>query len=398
MKVGVFLGDLDPTAGGAHTYAGTIINGIRDHGARHEFLFFSYGEAQPAGSGGNRFVRLRAKKRSRSLVSRLSTAARRSRHGRQRPGPLDAAARDHGIELMWFPTLAWEHVNAPFIYTIWDLQHRLQSFFPEVSVTGYTFEQREADYQHICPRAAMLIVPNLALKQEVQLFYGLPAERIVTLPQPTPDFALAHAADAAHLPTRSLGQDYLFYPAQFWPHKNHVALLHALSLLKECHGLRSRLILTGSDKGNLAHVRATAERLGVLDQVEFSGFVKQERLVELYQGAFVLAFPSFFGPENMPPMEAFALGCPVVAAQVSGSEHQLGDAALLFDPRSEKQICAQLLRLEREPGLRQSLIKRGLNRAQAWTGREFIESLLSVIDDFAPIRRCWSSDMPYIHT
>ena len=299
---------------------------------------------------------------------------------------------------MWFPTLAWEHVGMPFIYTIWDLQHRLQPYFPEVSISGETFAEREAKFGHICPRAALVIVPNQALQQEVQLFYGLPSGRIVTLAQPTPDFALAHPVDVARLPARSLAQDYLFYPAQFWPHKNHVALLHALQLLRDRHGLRPRLILTGADKGNLAHVRATAQRLGVLDQVEFPGFVTQERLVELYQGAFALAFPSFFGPENMPPLEAFALGCPVVAAQVSGSEYQLGDAALLFDPRHEAQLCAQLLRLEREPGLRQSLLRQGRDKAEAWTGREFIAGLLAALDGFAPIRRCWSADKPYVHT
>lgn len=391
MKVGVYLGHLDPTAGGAFTYAETIINGIRRAGGSHEFVFFSYGGE--AGDDG-RQVRLQAARPRRPLRARLAGAPRRL----DAPGVLNAAAVDRGIELMWFPTLAWEHVDAPFICTVWDLQHRLQSFFPEVSVSGFTFAEREAQFGHILPRAAVVVVPNPALARELQLFYGLPAERIAALPQPTPDFALAAAVDPARLPERSLARDHLFYPAQFWPHKNHVVLLHALKLLRERHGLAPRLVLTGADKGNLAHVQATAAALGVDGQVAYEGFVTQERLVQLYREAFALVFPSFFGPENMPPLEAFGLGCPVVAAQVSGAEHQLGDAALLFDPRSEEQLVAQLLHLEQDHGTRQVLVGRGLERARACTGREFAAGLLRVIDRFAPIRRCWSADTPYVHT
>jgi glycosyltransferase involved in cell wall biosynthesis len=42
-----------------------------------------------------------------------------------------------------------------------------------------------------------------------------------------------------------------------------------------------------------------------------------------------LRYPSFFGAENLPPLEAFALGCPVIAADMPGAREQLGDAAIL---------------------------------------------------------------------
>lgn len=398
MKVGVFLGELAPATGGAHTYQQTLLDNLQHHGGRHEFVCFHYG-ATPAGGSG-RWVRLEPRGGSGSPLDGLASALGR----RQRPPAsrkrqaLRAAALAERIELMWFPTQDWEPVDAPFIYTLWDLQHRLQPCFPEVSVTGFDFDRREAFFRQVLPRATLVVVPNAALKAEVQLFYGLPATSIVTLPQPTPDFALAAAADAGPATARSLATGPLFYPAQFWPHKNHVALLHALKLLRDHEGLRPRLVLTGADKGNLAHVRATGERLGVWDQVDCRGFVTQAELAGLYHQAFALAFPSFFGPENLPPLEAFALGCPVLAARVSGSEHQLGDAALLFDPRSEAELCAALLRLEREPGLRTTLIARGAARARAWTGREFTSALLGFIDEFAAVRRCWSSTTPYVHT
>ncbi|MFM6269445.1 MAG: glycosyltransferase, partial [Dolichospermum sp.] len=56
-------------------------------------------------------------------------------------------------------------------------------------------------------------------------------------------------------------------------------------------------------------------------------------MTSLYINAFSLAFMSFFGPDNLPPLEAMALGCPVIASKVSGSEEQLGNNALLVNPK-----------------------------------------------------------------
>src|SRR5207249_4800394 len=122
-----------------------------------------------------------------------------------------------------------------------------------------------------------------------------------------------------------LRREFLFYPAQFWPHKNHVNLLLALDLLRGSAGVELDLVLTGSDKGNLNHVTKTAVALGLTSQVHILGFVPKADLRELYREAVSLTFASFFGPDNIPPLEAFALGCPVVAAAVPGSEEQLGN-------------------------------------------------------------------------
>jgi glycosyltransferase involved in cell wall biosynthesis len=164
-----------------------------------------------------------------------------------------------------------------------------------------------------------------------------------TLHHPTPSFALrAGERRPEKKPLDHLGVkgEFLFYPAQFWSHKNHVLLLRLLVALKREYGYAPQLVLTGSDKplfdsasvGNKAFVEHCAVGLSLQEQVIFAGFVSQEDLISLYQQAVALVFPSFFGPENIPPLEAFALGCPVIASRIPGSEDQMGDAALLVDP------------------------------------------------------------------
>src|SRR5437762_10866221 len=92
------------------------------------------------------------------------------------------------------------------------------------------------------------------------------------------------------------------------------------------------LVCVGEDRGTKEHVMREAKALGVEHRIHTPGFVERSRLTSLYQHADALLYPSLFGPDNLPPLEAMALGCPVVAARVAGAEEQLGNAAALVDP------------------------------------------------------------------
>ena len=299
---------------------------------------------------------------------------------------LDKAVREHGIDMVWFISNTTERVTVPYIATVWDLAHRVTPFFPEVSVTGWKWKLRERHYRELLPRAAGVITGTTAGREEITRFYQVPEELVHVVPFPTPRFALD---DTAGAPVTGLPERYLFYPAQFWPHKNHVGLLHALRILTVENRLDFHLVLTGSDKGNLAYVRETAETLGVSDRVHFPGFVDAACLKTIYRKAFALVFPTFFGPDNLPPLEAFALGCPVVASRVSGAAEQLGDAALLFDPKNPIEIAGRVKELYENPQLREELIRRGYERGRRWTAADYVGRVFDIIDRFEPVRRCW---------
>jgi glycosyltransferase involved in cell wall biosynthesis len=128
--------------------------------------------------------------------------------------------------------------------------------------------------------------------------------------------------------------------------------------------------------------------LGLEDQINFLGFVEQNDLIDLYKGAFCLAFPTFSGPDNLPPLEAFALGCPVIASEVPGAHEQLGEAAILIPPTNERALADAMLRL-RDRKTRKQFIKAGYARALATTWDDYVRGLFESLDDFAAIRRAW---------
>jgi glycosyltransferase involved in cell wall biosynthesis len=240
-------------------------------------------------------------------------------------------------------------------------------------------------YARFVRRASHLVTGTQVGAQQLTFHIQVPPERASVLPQPAPlarDFA-----DAA--PSKEISelaqQKFFLYPAQFWPHKNHVNLLHALKLL----GGDAKLVLPGSDKGNLAHVRKTVSTLGLEARVLFPGFVSPADLAWLYRHALALVYPSFLGPDNLPPLEAFALGCPVAIADYAGAAEQTGDAALRFNPADPARIADAMGRISDDAALRTSLIERGRERAARWTARDYVRGVFAILDRFETVRRCW---------
>lgn len=394
MKVAAYVRHLAPETGGGHTYERDIVAALAAArgSTRHDLVTVGHDPDPPDGWSAGSYVSLH-----RNLVARISGRLRRGlaaspdqgRWRSRRRWP-DKVFEEHGIDLIWCVAPGVPTHALPYVTTIWDLQHRLQPVFPEVASHG-EWEERERFFSREIGQAAIVIVGTAAGRAEVERFYGVPPARIRRLPHPTPSFALNAplTTDDTALARYGLEPGYVLYPAQFWAHKNHVGLLRALRLLHDEHDVDLRAVFVGSDKGNEAHVRQVAQSLGLGTQVRFLGFVPRSDLVTLYRHAFAMTYVSFFGPENLPPLEAFALGCPVVAADVPGAQEQLGDAALLAPPTSESHIANALLSLHRDAALRLRLIERGHERARALTAAHFVEGMFEIMDELEPLVRTW---------
>jgi glycosyltransferase involved in cell wall biosynthesis len=404
MKIGLYVPRKPPTDGGGHTFEHEILQAFlrRAEESRHEFVLFSPKPFQSASWPPNvkvavvgEAVGARLRGAAVTLINRFLTDVLQLPSPLRGEGWLDKELHCHGIEMFWNLNAHTVTSAVPYITVVWDLQYRLQPFFPEVSVDG-RWERWERRTGTVLRRASYIIAGTEAGRREIESFYQIPRERIRILPHPTPTFAAVPPLDAdiTALADRRLPERFLFYPAQFWPHKNHTTLLDAMRRVRD-QGIDVDLVLSGSDQGNLAHVRTTAERLGLTDHVHFPGFVNRAELVELYRRAEALAYVSLFGPENLPPLEAFALGCPVIASRVPGAEEQMGAAALLYEPADAGALADAIRRVLTDPDERRRLIEAGKERATRFTPDDFVRGVFAIFDEFAPIRNCWSATKPW---
>lgn len=394
MKVGVFLEDFSPDVGGGYTIQEDIFRSLLDlmDETNHSFVLFC--RRPEAFRSFLTTPRLEAVAFPGNLSQRVFARAQSGLNSlvdnRKRQTRLEQLCKEAGVEFMWFVGAEAVQIDVPYMAVVWDLQHRLQPWFPEVSAGG-TWRQREAFYGEYLRRATYIIAGTEAGRLEIERFYQVTSNRIKILPHPTPAFALnAKPSDVDGLLKKyKLRSNYLFYPAQFWSHKNHVNLLLAATELKREHQIDLPLVFVGSNKGNEEYLRTVAAQLEPSVDVAFLGFVPLEDLVALYRGAFALAYVTFFGPENLPPLEAFALGCPVIASDVSGAREQLGNTALLVDPRNPAEIAAAIKSLHDNDSLRSTLVEQGRARAERWTATEFVRGVFAALDEFEPVRRCW---------
>ena len=320
----------------------------------------------------------------------LSLTGRAAAHN-----PFERILVTHGIDLVYFLSPiggARDLEQLNYIVTVWDLCHRDHPEFPEIR-HGREFERREINYRNILPRAVAILADSEHGKANMALRYGVDASRIYVMPFEAA-FAARQSSDKAGtdtdmMVTYGLDCPYVYYPAQFQAHKNHVYLLQGLKELELRHNLTVGAIFSGSDLGNAGHIRAYAQQLGLHNRVRFAGFVPNEEVPLLYKQSLALVMPSYFGPTNLPPLEAFHLGVPVLYPDLDGMRDQVADAALLMDLTDPASMAAQLARLIGEQGLRDRLIMAGKARLEAINRTDRLGILLNIVKEFRHKRICW---------
>jgi glycosyltransferase involved in cell wall biosynthesis len=271
-----------------------------------------------------------------------------------------------GGDVIHFPNQQFMRCSLPSIYNPWDLQHlHYPQFFPRKAIAG-----REVLYRGACRDSQAVAAPSWAVKSDLQQQYGLAAEKVFVVHQAAP---VALYEDVPHAVVRDVRgkfkvpEVFAFYPAQTWPHKNHLRLLEALRLVRDREGVRLNLVCTGRKNEHWPAIQRRIEELDLGAQVMFLGFVRASDVRALYHLAQFVVYPSLFEGAGMPVVEAFQEGVAVTCSDIPSLREYGADAVLAFDPNSADSIAASLLRIASDAGLRAQLRARGSERVQLFT-------------------------------
>lgn len=396
LRIGLVVSGAVPSGGGSYTFEATVLEQFfqAHHTTCWHWLVISNSDSiarRCREHGISHFNPYPSRLRRvwlglRTRVARLSYLLK---HGV--PAPMRESSwlqRHIDRELCERVHLLW-HLHAgnlspvlPSVLTVWDVAHRATPFFPELL---QTWDMRETVARYVQAAAAVVVGTDTG-KQELKRYYGLDDNKIKVIPFPVPSCGEMHDqrdASGEIFTTLGISQRYALYPAQFWPHKNHANVVRAMRQLRD-QGHCLQMVFTGSDKGNLSFIRQLIERYDLQDQVVIAGFVSPSDLQRLYEKAFCLCYASFIGPDNLPPLEAMAMGLPVAAADVPGAREQLGDAALLFDPASSDAIAGALRRLLGSRDIRRQLVADGNRLIAAKQGESYIHSVFAVVAELEP--------------
>ena len=420
MRIGILLG-LNPSDGGIYQYSLTMLQALREckqSFPADEFLTFSSNSnhelMESLKNEGWTIIPLlpaTLKRRVMNLTERVlgsrprqTILSLRNRVATQNTQVADPESvrynaemenwfRNNEIDLMIYPistSLSFE-AKVPYIMAVHDLQHRLQPQFPEVSANG-EWESREYLFKNGIRNATMILADSEVGKDDILNFYRevvSDADRIKVLPlMPASTLASAVTAmDQQNTRRRySLPERYLFYPAQFWPHKNHRRIIEALGALRQHEGLQIPIVFCGAHSGKIREetfneIMSVAAELDVAKQIYYLGYVPDADMSALYAGAVALVMPTFFGPTNIPVLEAWKLNCPVITSDIRGIREQSGDAALLVAPDSVEAIAQGIHRMWTDEDLRQRLIENGRARLQKFTSQDFRLRLMKIVGE-----------------
>ncbi len=112
--------------------------------------------------------------------------------------------------------------------------------------------------------------------------------------------------------------------------------------------------------------------------VRFLGPVTHEHKLALIAGATAFVWPSLYEGFGLPVLEAMSLGAPVLTSNTTSLPEVVGDAALLVNPNSEREIAEALVRLDHDEPLRMALREKGREHSQQFSWKTTAEKTLEV--------------------
>ncbi|MEI6287096.1 MAG: glycosyltransferase family 1 protein [Bacillota bacterium] len=247
------------------------------------------------------------------------------------------------------------------IVSVHDLMHRYETSFPEVG-NNQEYNFREFLYSNICHKAkAVLVDSELGKKQLLESYPFVDKKRVFILPF-VPRSSIYNDVNCEQIKLKfNLPDKFVFYPAQFWRHKNHISLVKAVDLVYR-ENPDIVLVLVGYRNEALLEVERFITEKQLTAHIKIIDYVSDDELTVFYKLARAMIMPSYFGPTNIPPLEAMALGCPVAVANNYAMVAQIGNAGLSFSPENINEIAGCIEKLWNNDELCRCLSKNGLKQ------------------------------------
>ena len=151
-----------------------------------------------------------------------------------------------------------------------------------------------------------------------------------------------------------------------------------LTSIKE-RGLKHQIIVVGnypiySEIENYANIKG-------LNNVKFVGFVTDEDLVKLYNKSALLIYSAKHPGFGIPPLEAMACGCPVIASNSGALPEVIGDAGILANPHDVNDWANSIYAVLTDESMRKDLVDRGSRHVKQFSWEETAKQTLKVYED-----------------
>jgi glycosyltransferase involved in cell wall biosynthesis len=162
-------------------------------------------------------------------------------------------------------------------------------------------------------------------------------------------------------------------------HKNHHGMIEAFQTFKKKSPGNRKVKLKIIGDSFKAFSYKNHDTTAEMVDIEFLGRVDDEELIRLYQNAYAFIFPSFYEGFGIPPLEAQACGCPVLASDRASIPEILGNSALYFNPFNVNEMIQAMEDIMQESELRLQLIRKGYENIKRFSWELSAEKMIQVV-------------------
>jgi glycosyltransferase involved in cell wall biosynthesis len=355
MRIGINCLSLSPSfVGGLNTFTQGLLSGFASVAQQHHFRLYATTLNQQlfqSFRGKNNFEIVALDDRTIASKKNVCRASLVLASDSLFKSVSDRVFRDvrHMIDkdndILYTPSVVLQSFDSriPTVLSMHDIQHL---HYPQFFSRPRRLSRRityglSAKYANFFQASSEFIKTDLLAH-----FKSISPEQISVIPEGVRLEDFAKSPNSSSLNERyALPQKFLLYPAQLWPHKNHMLLLRALKQIETKRDLRIPLILTGGKYTAASTVLGYVADQS-MDYVSYLGKVPFEDLVGLYQRAAFLLMPSLHESNSLPILEAAAAGTPIIASRIPPNQELARVLDLnLFDPQNSDELAELLLRL-----------------------------------------------------
>ncbi len=237
--------------------------------------------------------------------------------------------------------------------------------------------------KQLAQRQDKIVAVSQETAADVKRFFAVPPARVTVIPNGL-DHHRFHPDGATpspdRLPTRNGQHPHFFlYVARLeHPAKNHARLIAAFERFKAATHSSWQLVLCGSDWHGAEVIHRLIRQSPYASEIQVMGFVPDDEVAPWYRAASALVYPSLFEGFGLPPLEAMACGCPVLASSIGAVSEVCGNAAILVEPHRVENLAEGLSRMANDPALRKQLRHAGLARAREFDWNHTAGAMLDV--------------------
>jgi len=264
------------------------------------------------------------------------------------------------------------------VATIYDLiPIKFPDFFDEKTRRHFN-----CYFNNVIPKADVVIAISNSTKEDILEYFDIPGNKVEVV-APGFDSELYRQMQDKSMIDKikakyGIDKNYILFVGTLEPRKNLQKLIKAYSILPEYLKSDYLLVVCGKKGLFFEELFRAVKELKLEEKVIFTGYVPDEDLPFLMNGAEVFVYPSLYEGFGLPPLEAMACGTPVISSKVSSLPEVVNDAGILINPNDVEELSDALLRVLSNNELRAQLSEKGLKQASKFSWKKTAMKIVEI--------------------